>query len=98
MTSQRAKNCLNAQAWHNNGFHPRIKKEKRKKLGYLWRFIGKNNFGILAVGQAKPCMIRACKKCNAVESIIGVNNCRNVCFNILHASKLQFSLRIYKRG
>lgn len=98
MTSQRAKNCLNAQAWHNNGFHPRIKKEKRKKLGYLWRFIGKNNFGILAVGQAKPCMIRAFKKCNAVESIIGVNNCRNVCFNILHASKLQFSLQIYKRG
>lgn len=30
MTSQRAKNCLNAQAWHNNGFHPVSKKKNAK--------------------------------------------------------------------
>ena len=33
MTSQRAKNCLHARAWHNNGFHPRIAEEECKKLG-----------------------------------------------------------------
>lgn len=33
MTCQRAKNCLHARAWHNNGFHPRIAEEECKKLG-----------------------------------------------------------------
>ena len=29
-------------AWHNNGFHPRIAEEECKKLGNLWRFVGKD--------------------------------------------------------
>lgn len=44
------------------------------------------------------CTIRACKKYNDFEGATGINNSRNVRFNILHAAKLQFARRIYKRN
>lgn len=34
------------------------------------------------MGQAKPCTIRACKKYNDFEGATGINNSRNVRFNI----------------